>query len=215
MGSVGDACGAPLCESFFATLECELLDRTRFRNQAEARWRSSTSLRAGTIPTGCTPPSGRSPRSTTKGARCGRLEVPGVQRSTGKGQLHDNSSREWHEKAPQRGRHGAVRRCPVGSSWGGTRTPNRRIMTPLLYRLSYPAVVTSERKVYPRGWGVSIGMRPVTRAGPARARGSRVGPAAVAYSHCLIPGEAGSGSDSARRCSARFREAPRTSSRPR
>lgn len=26
-----------MCESFFATLECELLDRTRFRTQAEAR----------------------------------------------------------------------------------------------------------------------------------------------------------------------------------
>jgi putative transposase len=26
-----------MCESFFATLECELLDRTRFQNQAEAR----------------------------------------------------------------------------------------------------------------------------------------------------------------------------------
>jgi len=26
-----------MCESFFATLECELLDRRRFRTQAEAR----------------------------------------------------------------------------------------------------------------------------------------------------------------------------------
>jgi putative transposase len=26
-----------MSESFFAALECELLDRTRFRNQAEAR----------------------------------------------------------------------------------------------------------------------------------------------------------------------------------
>jgi putative transposase len=26
-----------LCEAFFATLECELLDRRRFRSQAEAR----------------------------------------------------------------------------------------------------------------------------------------------------------------------------------
>jgi hypothetical protein len=30
------SCGA-MCESFFATLECELLDRCRFRTQAEAR----------------------------------------------------------------------------------------------------------------------------------------------------------------------------------
>lgn len=37
MGSVGDAYDNALCESFFATLECELLDRTRFRNHHEAR----------------------------------------------------------------------------------------------------------------------------------------------------------------------------------
>lgn len=37
MGSVGDAYDNALCESFFATLECELLDRRRFSTQAEAR----------------------------------------------------------------------------------------------------------------------------------------------------------------------------------
>ena len=37
MGSVGDAYDNALAESFFATLECELIDRHRFRNQAEAR----------------------------------------------------------------------------------------------------------------------------------------------------------------------------------
>ena len=37
MGSVGDAYDNALCESFFATLECELLARRRFRSQAEAR----------------------------------------------------------------------------------------------------------------------------------------------------------------------------------
>jgi putative transposase len=37
MGSVGDAYDNALCESFFATLECELLERERFRNQAEAK----------------------------------------------------------------------------------------------------------------------------------------------------------------------------------
>jgi len=37
MGSVGDAYDNALCESFFATLECELLDRTTFKAQAEAR----------------------------------------------------------------------------------------------------------------------------------------------------------------------------------
>ena len=37
MGRVGDAYDNALCESFFATLECELLDRHRFRTQVEAR----------------------------------------------------------------------------------------------------------------------------------------------------------------------------------
>ncbi len=37
MGSVGDAYDNAMCESFFATLECELLDRQRFRTQAEAK----------------------------------------------------------------------------------------------------------------------------------------------------------------------------------
>lgn len=37
MGSVGDAYDNAMCESFFATLECELLDRHRFASQAEAR----------------------------------------------------------------------------------------------------------------------------------------------------------------------------------
>jgi len=37
MGSVGDAYDNALCESFFATLECELLDRSRLKTQVEAR----------------------------------------------------------------------------------------------------------------------------------------------------------------------------------
>lgn len=37
MGSVGDCYDNAMCESFFATLECELLDRRRFTTQAEAR----------------------------------------------------------------------------------------------------------------------------------------------------------------------------------
>ena len=37
MDSVGDAYNNAMCESFFATLECELLDRRRFASQAEAR----------------------------------------------------------------------------------------------------------------------------------------------------------------------------------
>ena len=37
MGSVGDCYDNALCESFFATLECELLARHSFRTRAEAR----------------------------------------------------------------------------------------------------------------------------------------------------------------------------------
>ena len=36
MGSVGDCFDNAMCESFFATLECELLDRHRFNDRAEA-----------------------------------------------------------------------------------------------------------------------------------------------------------------------------------
>ena len=37
MGTVGDAYDNAMAESFFATLECELLDRRKFRTQVEAR----------------------------------------------------------------------------------------------------------------------------------------------------------------------------------
>ena len=37
MGSVGDAYDNAMAESFFATLECELIDRRRFRDPAEAQ----------------------------------------------------------------------------------------------------------------------------------------------------------------------------------
>ena len=37
MGSVGDCYDNAMCESFFATLECELIDRSTFRDHNEAR----------------------------------------------------------------------------------------------------------------------------------------------------------------------------------
>lgn len=37
LGTVGDAYDNAMCESFFATLECELLERRKFASQAEAR----------------------------------------------------------------------------------------------------------------------------------------------------------------------------------
>ena len=37
MGSVGDAYDNAMCESFFSTLECELLAKRRFASQAAAK----------------------------------------------------------------------------------------------------------------------------------------------------------------------------------
>ena len=37
MGSVGDCFDNAMAESFFATLECELLDRTHFHHHHQAR----------------------------------------------------------------------------------------------------------------------------------------------------------------------------------
>jgi putative transposase len=37
MGSVGDCFDKAMCESFFASLECELLDRCRFKTQVEVQ----------------------------------------------------------------------------------------------------------------------------------------------------------------------------------
>jgi putative transposase len=37
MGSVGDAYDNAMAESFFASLECELIDRADFRTKTEAR----------------------------------------------------------------------------------------------------------------------------------------------------------------------------------
>ena len=75
MGSVGDAYDNAMCESFFATLECELLARHRFKTQAEARnAQSSTSSRGSTIRAAATPRSDISHRSTTSaGIRRQRL----------------------------------------------------------------------------------------------------------------------------------------------
>jgi len=37
MGSIGDCYDNAMCESFCATLECELLNRSKFETKAEAR----------------------------------------------------------------------------------------------------------------------------------------------------------------------------------
>ena len=86
MGSVGDAYDNAMCESFFATLECELLDRRRCRSHAEARIAVFT-FKDGTIPADGTPPSAICHRSTTKGDPAPRSERS-PNPSTEPGQLH-------------------------------------------------------------------------------------------------------------------------------
>ena len=54
-GTAGDALNNAMCESFFATLECELIDRHRFATMAEAQI-AVLVLRAFAAPTGATVP---------------------------------------------------------------------------------------------------------------------------------------------------------------
>jgi transposase InsO family protein len=67
MGSVGDCFDNAMCESFFATLECELLDRAASKLRSKRAWQSSTLSKAGTIPIAATRRSTIIHRSTTKG----------------------------------------------------------------------------------------------------------------------------------------------------
>jgi hypothetical protein len=67
MGSVGDAYDNAMCESFFATLECELLDRRRFASQAEARMACFSFIEGGynpVAPFGPRPPVARGLRGS-------------------------------------------------------------------------------------------------------------------------------------------------------
>ena len=57
MASVSDAYDNAMCESFFATLECELLDRRRFASRAEARKACFSFIEGGTPRSGSTSPS--------------------------------------------------------------------------------------------------------------------------------------------------------------
>ncbi len=56
-GSVGDCFDNALCESFFDTLECELLDRHRFKTQVEARMAVFEFIEAGITRIAVTPAS--------------------------------------------------------------------------------------------------------------------------------------------------------------
>ena len=65
MGSVGDAYDNAMAQSFFATLECELLDRRTFKTQAEARMAVFEFIEGFTIRGGGIRRSAISRRSTT------------------------------------------------------------------------------------------------------------------------------------------------------
>jgi len=56
MGSVGDCYDNAMCESFFGTLECELIERETFSDRPEARLRVFDFVEGGIIRTDCTRP---------------------------------------------------------------------------------------------------------------------------------------------------------------
>jgi putative transposase len=67
MGTVGDALDNAVAESFFATLECELLDRHRFATRSQARTAVFDYLEGFYNPAVATPPSATSAPPSTKG----------------------------------------------------------------------------------------------------------------------------------------------------
>jgi putative transposase len=66
MGSVGDCFDNAVTESFFATLECELLDRHRFPTHTQARMAVFDYLEGFYTPAGATPPWAISAPPTTR-----------------------------------------------------------------------------------------------------------------------------------------------------
>ena len=84
-GSVGDAYDNALAESFFATLECELLDRVSFSSCARPSASCSSTSRAGTTRAGGTPPSATSHPNSSKRppARRPRPPAPDPPRNPG------------------------------------------------------------------------------------------------------------------------------------
>ena len=73
MGSVGDAYDNAMAESFFATLECELLDRRTFKTQAEARMAVFEFIEGFYNPRGATLRWAICHRSTTSATTRGKL----------------------------------------------------------------------------------------------------------------------------------------------
>ena len=67
MGSVGDCFDNALCESFFATLECELLDRRTLRSRAQARLEVFEHIEGCTTHIVVIPPCSTARHSSTRG----------------------------------------------------------------------------------------------------------------------------------------------------
>ena len=79
MGSVGDCYDNAMCESFFATLECELLEQHHFTSQAELRC-TIPRFHRGMVQPSSTAPESRSEvahqlRKITSTWACGRKPV--------------------------------------------------------------------------------------------------------------------------------------------
>ena len=75
MGSLGDCHDNAMAESFFATLECELLDRHRFATQAEARRAIFEYIEGWYNPHRATPASVTDPPSTSRALPIRRLNA--------------------------------------------------------------------------------------------------------------------------------------------
>ena len=73
MGSVGDCFDNAMCESFFATLECELLARRRCKTQSEARMAVFEFIGGGTTPIAAIPRSTICRQTITRGVTSARL----------------------------------------------------------------------------------------------------------------------------------------------
>ena len=76
MGSVGHCYDNAMAESFFASLECELLDRTKFRNHAEAKADLFRYIEGSTTPIVVTRRSDSEHPSTSRRAASKLLDSP-------------------------------------------------------------------------------------------------------------------------------------------
>lgn len=83
-----------MIESFFGTLEIELLDRVSLKNFTHARRRSSSTWRGGTTRTGGTLPSAICRPSTTRSSTNSLHEKPSARVSTKSGEAQI-SRRAW------------------------------------------------------------------------------------------------------------------------